>query len=310
MSIVITVYNGESQIGGCLESLLSQTYGDWEAVCVDDGSTDGTASILREMSHRDGRIAWFSQENMGLVKARKAGLRRVSGAYVVFVDADDTLIPTALERMVDAIRMHDGPDILFCGSRYVRESKVVKTVIPRIPPGTNRVELIKMILTRRLGWEFWGKAFRRDLFDHPLTEVPEVRLIGEDIVITAQLAYYAERAASLPEPLYNYVLHPKSVTHVKSVRYAEENLRAGFFVSRFFAGTELYAQLKPELDCMCLLLFSNSTRRGFLPANHPYIRQLKSDHVNFSSLRLTPFAKRCYLLFMLYVYLPLFVRRP
>lgn len=98
-SIVIPVYNVAPYLRVCLDSVLAQTFTDWEAVCVDDGSTDNSGCILDEYASRDSRFKVIHKNNGGLSSARNAALREVSGAYVVFLDSDDVINEKWLENL-------------------------------------------------------------------------------------------------------------------------------------------------------------------------------------------------------------------
>ncbi|MDO4183362.1 MAG: glycosyltransferase [Coriobacteriia bacterium] len=114
VSVVVPVHNAHLYLRECLESLLAQTFGGFEALCVDDGSTDESWDILQEYAARDARIVPLRQENAGVSAARNAGMQRAQGTYLAFLDADDRYAPTYLERMVsraDALQA----DIVICG---------------------------------------------------------------------------------------------------------------------------------------------------------------------------------------------------
>ena len=96
ISIVVPAYNVASYIGGCVDSLLNQSYPDLEVIVVDDGSTDGTFDVVKEMSRRDSRLRVYQQPNRGAAAARNMALSKVTGEYVTFVDGDDTLAPNTL----------------------------------------------------------------------------------------------------------------------------------------------------------------------------------------------------------------------
>ncbi|MBQ8704673.1 MAG: glycosyltransferase [Bacteroidales bacterium] len=98
-SVIIPVYNVEPWLRECLDSVLRQTCGDWEAVCVDDGSTDRSGEILEQYAQRDNRIKAIHQPNGGLSAARNTGLDNAHGDYVLFLDSDDWLEPNTLERI-------------------------------------------------------------------------------------------------------------------------------------------------------------------------------------------------------------------
>jgi len=115
-SIIIPVYNVDEYIQACLDSVLGQTFSDWEAICVNDGSADDSFAILEENATKDGRIKVVNQSNAGTAAARNAGLREAQGDYIFFLDSDDWLEPDSLRILANRL---NGEDILcFSGKRY------------------------------------------------------------------------------------------------------------------------------------------------------------------------------------------------
>ena len=100
-SVIIPVYNVEPYLRVCLDSVLAQTFTDWEAICVDDGSTDGSGVILDEYAKKDERFNVVHQQNRGLSAARNVGLDQATGDYVTFLDSDDLIAPEWLARFYD-----------------------------------------------------------------------------------------------------------------------------------------------------------------------------------------------------------------
>ena len=98
-SIIVPVYNAEKYLRDCLDSVLAQTCGDWECLSIDDGSNDESALILNEYAAKDSRFRYLQQKHTGVGSARNIGMDSAHGDYLVFLDADDTLLPTALERL-------------------------------------------------------------------------------------------------------------------------------------------------------------------------------------------------------------------
>lgn len=96
-SIVVPIYNAREYLRMCLDSVLSQTFDDWECVCVDDGSDDTSPFVLDEYAERDSRFRIIHQRHSGVGMARNVGIDAANGDYIVFLDADDTLLPNALE---------------------------------------------------------------------------------------------------------------------------------------------------------------------------------------------------------------------
>ncbi len=104
ISVVIPVYNGERFIAGCMESVLAQTYTNYELIVVDDGSKDTTLGIIKEYAQREAKIKYVHTENKGVCHARNTGIELAAGDYITFLDADDRLRPNALAVMTDLLK--------------------------------------------------------------------------------------------------------------------------------------------------------------------------------------------------------------
>ncbi len=114
ISIIIPVYKVEKYLSRCLDSILAQTYQDWEAICVNDGSPDKCKKILAEYAQKDNRNKVITQKNQGISIARNNALKQVKGVYVCFLDSDDELEPTFLEEPYKAITKENA-DMAVCG---------------------------------------------------------------------------------------------------------------------------------------------------------------------------------------------------
>ena len=111
ISLIVPVYNAARFLRECLDSFAAQTYRDWECICVDDGSADGSAVILDKYASQDGRFIVKHTVNRGVSAARNLGIELASGDYIGFVDADDTIAPDWLENAVEAIE-RSGTDLV------------------------------------------------------------------------------------------------------------------------------------------------------------------------------------------------------
>ena len=107
VSVIIPVYNTASYLPACLDSILSQTFADFELLVVDDGSTDASPAICDDYAGRNARVKVFHQTNAGVSAARNLALSHASGKWVCFVDSDDTVLPGYLEEMVSATSYDD-----------------------------------------------------------------------------------------------------------------------------------------------------------------------------------------------------------
>ena len=114
VSVIIPVYNLENYLDTCLDSVGWQTYGDFEAIVVDDGSTDGSQAVALRHAERDARIVVISTVNQGAARARETGIRHAKGDYICFLDGDDVWDSRMLEKMVAAIGENGGYEIVCC----------------------------------------------------------------------------------------------------------------------------------------------------------------------------------------------------
>lgn len=122
LSVVVPVYNAEKYLKSCVESILAQTYRDFEIILVDDGSTDGSLKAAQEIAATDNRIRVIAKKNAGVSAARNTGLESASGKYLAFVDSDDTIEPDMYEKMVEGMESRK-LTLAICGYRRVYEKR-------------------------------------------------------------------------------------------------------------------------------------------------------------------------------------------
>lgn len=126
ISVILPVYNVKDYIEQCIESLISQTYGDIEILLVDDGSTDGTGAVCDRLAETDSRIRVFHKENGGASTARNLGLQKATGQYVMFMDPDDWLDTDTFATLVPLIELHRPDVIRFSYIREFGHTSVIK----------------------------------------------------------------------------------------------------------------------------------------------------------------------------------------
>ena len=112
ISVVIPVYNKAEYIGGCLESLLQQNFDSFEIICVCDGSTDNSADICDQWAAKEQRIRVIHKDNGGVTEARRRGVEEAQGQYLMFVDADDKLLPGAMQLLYDTIEQSQADEVI------------------------------------------------------------------------------------------------------------------------------------------------------------------------------------------------------
>ena len=128
ISIIIPVYNVEKYLRRCLDSVLNQTFSDWQAICVNDGSPDNSAEILAEYAARDSRFVVVTKENGGLSDARNAGMPYANGEYIMYLDSDDFIHPQTME-IAYHLAQRDKSDIVsFTYDRIYRPQLMVRHI--------------------------------------------------------------------------------------------------------------------------------------------------------------------------------------
>lgn len=291
VSLIIPVYNGESYIHACLHSVLRQTYADWEAILIDDGSTDDSLAILHDYSKKDSRFIVVSQKNQGVAVARNSGIKQACGDYVAFLDIDDTLDPDCLNVFIN--QFEDDIDIVVGTFYMIKKGKKVKKLIKNEILG--KVDYLKMVLSGKCGWELWAKMYRRELFNENIS-IPQHIRIGEDAAVYIQLVARSCKVKIINEAIYNYIQYPSSVSHRRSTGLAEETLQAAFYIDNLLKKEIFYQEIKDEIDIMFLLFYSNSTRKACLSLKHPLIFEIYHEHFSFENIRKLPLFKGLYVL--------------
>lgn len=133
ISIVIPVYNVEKYLRKCFDSILNQTFQDFEIICVDDGSTDKSLEILQEYKRKDDRFIILQQRHAGAGAARNHGIKLAEGKYIQFLDSDDYFEPNLLEEMYTRAEK-SGAEITVCSSRKVDdEGNITESGNPNNP---------------------------------------------------------------------------------------------------------------------------------------------------------------------------------
>ena len=207
-SIIIPCYKVEKYIHECIESVLAQDYGEWEAICVDDGSPDGTGVILDQYASKDQRIKVIHQENRGLSEARNSALRIACGEWLYYLDSDDIMPPHVLRNVEGALK--DNPDAdLVQGtlSKFV-DGEDVKWGVSHA--GYHRTDLSKTLL--ELCCYFQQFFYKRSVFGDILFAGPHW---SEEKLYFAKVATKANLLVTIDSPTYGFRNREGSITHSK-----------------------------------------------------------------------------------------------
>ncbi len=232
LSVIIPVYNAESYLARCLDSLLAQTFTDFEAILVDDGSTDGSAALCDGYAEKDHRFHCIHKENGGHTSARQTGLRQAVGTYVAFVDSDDWIAPAMYRTMCGAAK-GTGADMVCCNYTAVTPKGDI-LCRASFPEGLyEKAQLEEQVYPRMLysGTYFtygaapnlWNKLFRRELLTKNLYPVPLSVKLGEDALVSYICLLESSRVYFCGDFFYYYQSTASSLTHNMDENRLREN---------------------------------------------------------------------------------------
>lgn len=243
ISVIVPIYNAEKYLDTCIRSITRQTYDDIEILLVDDGSNDSSYEICKKWENNDKRIKTIRQENGGVAKARNTGIENATGNLLLMIDSDDYVSPDMIKFLYDGY-IQNGADIVICDyeqgkSRdhlfvcddYKYECVCFETIMNRMyADGHDALRFISP----------WGKLYKKDLFNE--TKYPEGKIF-EDIYITHQLLYKANRIVITDQKLLYYYRHEDSIMHkpfhLGKLDYLQAlKERIDFFMNKGFAELE------------------------------------------------------------------------
>lgn len=216
ISVIVPVYKVEKYLRNCVDSILSQTYPDFELLLIDDGSPDGCPQICDEYAASDSRVKAIHKRNGGLISARNEGIRAAKGDYVCILDGDDWADRNMLQFIHDTIKNSSEPlDMIIFGAFSVYEDHQ-EEILNNVPEGyydRKRLEeeVFPYLLTdTRRGLQVgviqahtWDKAFRRELLLEHYTREERIRVFT-DVPMTYECLLYSRNAYICNKPLYMY----------------------------------------------------------------------------------------------------------
>lgn len=207
LSIIIPVYNNENYLRPALQSVLAQTYPDFEVLVIDDGSTDGSLAICREFAQKDDRLRVIQKENGGVSSARNRGLEEAAGQYIAFVDGDDCIDPEMYTTMI-TILQDTGADLVDC--RVIKESQYMPRPYEK---GDVEVSDHPLEYLSKKGYfidSSLNKVYRRDFIGH--TRFDEGISYSEDKLFVTELIFRAKKMALVSNVFYHYIQHGDSLS--------------------------------------------------------------------------------------------------
>jgi glycosyltransferase involved in cell wall biosynthesis len=245
VSVIVPIYNAEKFISQTLDSLVNQTMNDIEIICINDGSTDKTLTILEDYKNKyNDKISIYSKLNGGIAETRNYGLSKVTSEYFGFVDSDDTVEHNMLENMYNKA-LETNSDIVFSDFYWSYPHK--ETIVNDGPYSTNKEILTSMFAT------LWNKLYKTSFIREIEINFPEGYRY-EDASFLYKLAPYIRVWSYIETPFVHYRQTTGSITHnhndrVKDMIYVFNDL-LDFYIKR-----DLYEEFKSELEYLFIRFF-------------------------------------------------------
>ena len=221
ISIIVPIYNMEHLMRRCIDSLLSQTFTDYELLLIDDGSKDGSWSICQEYARKDARISIFHKENGGLSDARNYGLSKAIGKYTIFADPDDWVSPEGLGRLY-ATAEREQADMTMCD--LYREDEYSRHYVCQRPQTLQAAEVLKELFANIEGFTV-NKLIRRDVYTRFGIGYPKGIYGCEDQYTMAAILLHDIKIAYEPVAFYHYMYNSASLTRHYDERTYEMDMR-------------------------------------------------------------------------------------
>ena len=238
ISVIVPIFRIEKYLPKCIDSLLQQSFHDFQMILVNDGSPDNCPKICDDYAKLDSRIKVIHKKNGGLLSARKEGLRNAEGKYVAFVDGDDWVDKFYLDTLYKLVEANDA-DLAVTGHFREFDGKI-ETIKPKQAGIYDENELRSSIIPNAIyNGQFcehgistyvWNKLFKRELLEKVLYEVPNEIVMGEDAAITYTYLSISKKLVISRIPLYYYRQRHDSI--VKSIEHPEkEYYRLGLLMN-------------------------------------------------------------------------------
>lgn len=247
ISIIIPCYKVEKYLRRCLDSVLAQTFKNWEAICVNDGSPDECGNILDEYAKCDYRIKVIHQENQGVSAARNNGLQHANGDFISFIDSDDEISPVFLEEMFKALQKRPEAGFAWCNFEKGKDKtdwnffEISEQVYNK--PFDHYVQHQKPKIVSAI----WNKLYRKNLLEN--ITFSEDLSVGEDLIFLYQVLYRAKCAAYINSDMYFYRTRENSaMTKPLTQKRLDDELLIAIKLSGMFNNEILDKKTKKDIE--------------------------------------------------------------
>ena len=243
ISVIVPVYNVENYIERCIESILSQTYTDFELLLINDGSSDKSGSICDAYVNKDERIRVFHKKNEGVSIARNLGIKRSLGEWICFVDSDDLIMEDYCSHLLSII---GDADFAVAGREKYIDNVYDKSKTPSQVITVSGMEALKFQMLGKYNTRpAWGKLYKRNIVE----DVSFVEdCIFEEVRYSAETFLKAEKVIFANKDLYSYSIRPNSIMTSNEQKRVKELAIALIYVYKILLEDGRYCECKREFE--------------------------------------------------------------
>ena len=232
ISVIVPIYDAEKYLYRCLDSILAQTFADWECILVDDGSKDRSGAICDEYAVKDSRFHVIHKQNGGVSSARQAGLDAAKGDFVIHTDSDDWLDPFMLEELMNHLQKTGAECVIFDFFRVTNGKKVRQY---QAPTNYNHKQVLKDIIGGKIYACCWNKLIKISTIKKWRASFPKNIDFGEDKCFLASLLRNPVSVSYLPQSLYYYDASINSDSLVRNI--SKKSMEYGFAMVDYLENT-------------------------------------------------------------------------
>lgn len=225
VSIIVPVYNMEKYLEECLNSIMSQTFANWECVLIDDGAKDRSGEICDLYANKDKRFKVLHVENGGLSYARNIGVREAKGKFIAFCDADDWMDPQMIEYMHNLITSNDADAVQVGIWREFTDHRKKRSFVKGQKKFNREEAILELTKDKTIPSYVWNKMFRKEIIG---ADFPEGKMY-EDIYVCSKWFPKINKFICDSTPLYHYRMRKGSIIHSGKSEYLLDALSAQRF---------------------------------------------------------------------------------
>lgn len=217
VSIIMAVYNAESTLSRMLDSIINQTFQNWQLIAVNDGSTDASRRILESYASLDQRITIINKTNGGVASARQTGIEQSSGTYLIHADSDDYIEPDMINSMY-TLALQENADMVIA-DYYVEHPSGKQIYVSQKPKSLDRYDVLYGMYNNELFGGLWHKLINKNAYYNAKAHFIKGIDYCEDLLLLTQILSSVElKIAYINRAFYHYVLQSNSLTQKVSLR--------------------------------------------------------------------------------------------